>query len=261
VATAGNANGFYSYYLTFAGHGLPGKPYSVGISGAGYEATGWDYDFGDITLGSVSDAAIVSIHNNGTLPMEFYLFAKTNNVLVNPSVPIDAIVDPETYSHSLNLLPGESHETIFQFKPGVLGNNWGSLTFIDRTASSPSAYKEVLRVVFSGKGVGQANGNMQPSATYLPFSNVVVGNSIRQAITITNNTNISVFTLASVTSVDGAFSVVGRTCGFAPLVEGSTCTVTVQFMPQTVGAKSGSLVFSFGGVTPAITIPLTGVAE
>jgi len=127
-------------------------------------------------------------------------------------------------------LPATSSCTVsVTFTPTAVGTRTGNVVLSDSALQSPQA------VSLSGTGLG-AMVALAPSS--LTFPNTQVGGTgAAQTVTLTNQGNASL-TIASIQSV-GDFTQTNNCPG--TLAAGSTCTISVTFMPTAEGSRTGSV--------------------
>ncbi len=137
------------------------------------------------------------------------------------------------------------------------------------TGLTAGSYNFQVRAVnAAGPGPLSARSNtvtpFVPNATVTPasvaFGNQNVGTTgATQLVTIQNTgTAGSTLNVSSIAVSGAGFARSGGTCGQpANLAQNASCTVGVTFSPASLGAKTGSLVFTHNGTGPT-TVPLSG---
>lgn len=96
------------------------------------------------------------------------------------------------------------------------------------------------------------------SPTTISFSNVNVGTTAKQTVTISNSGTASE-NVTSISTTGNAFSITGIALPYA-LAAGANTTFTAEFTPTATGSASGRLAISAtsGGSDPTVTIPMNG---
>lgn len=99
---------------------------------------------------------------------------------------------------------------------------------------------------------------LSASPSSVAFSNVGVGATAKQTVTIANSGSASE-SVTAITASGTAFSVSGIALPYT-LEAGSSTTFTAEFTPTATGAATGnlSIVATSGGVDPTFTVPLSG---
>lgn len=243
----------------------PGSPQLLQVvgMGAGLAAlSGSSIDFGDQLVGTTSDAKSVTLTNTG-----------------NVTLYIDSVViggaDPEVFSPAK-----EPNECV----TGLAGMAGGStclvaMTFTPTSVSALTASVEIqyhlsglaeqtTDIPLSGTGIAAA-----PVATLFPaslsFGSLTVGQqSGTQVVTLTDTGSVALdVTSISLTGADaGDFAIVTTGTTPCPAASGSiaansSCTVGVQFTPQTSGSKSALLSFTDNAAGSPQTVTLAGTAQ
>ena len=119
------------------------------------------------------------------------------------------------------------------WSPTATGNRTATLTFTDSLG--------IQSVGLTGTGV------VPTFSGATSFGNVLVGSSVAQTITLTNNASAGSATITAVPTVSGTdFTIVagtGTTCvsGAVLAAGGGSCTFRLQFAPASVSSKSATL--------------------
>lgn len=102
-----------------------------------------------------------------------------------------------------------------------------------------------------------ANGpSISVSESAIAFGNVSVGQSApTRNVTISNGGN-SALVVSSISVSSNEFSATGSGC--AQVAAGGTCTVSVGFRPQSLGAKSATLTINHNAAGGSSSVPLSG---
>lgn len=139
-----------------------------------------------------------------------------------------------------------------------------TVTFTPTTAGAKSATLVINHngptgtstVDLSGTGGGNAP-IAAVSLTSLAFASVNIGGVPgTQAVTVKNTGNADLVVSSATVTGDNAFSVSANTCG--TVAPNGTCSVTVSFLPTTVGAKAATLDIAHNAAGSSTSIPMTG---
>lgn len=130
------------------------------------------------------------------------------------------------------------------------------LAFLTAVLISGCAGVVGSQIQHSDTNAGTASLSASPSS--LAFSNVGVGATAKQIVTITNSGTASE-SVTAIAASGTAFSVSGITLP-CNLDAGSSTTFTAEFTPTAAGATTGtlSIVATSGGSDPTFTIAMTG---
>lgn len=123
--------------------------------------------------------------------------------------------------------------------------------------SHGQAVLPITTVAISGEGVNPAL--IATNTNSVAFNSVPTYKTVTSTVTLTNNGEVAVSGLSSVTSSDARFSgSFGSTC--ATLAAGATCNLTITFKPNAATAFSGNLNFTYfdGRATKSIQVSASG---
>jgi Abnormal spindle-like microcephaly-assoc'd, ASPM-SPD-2-Hydin/Protein of unknown function (DUF1573) len=144
---------------------------------------------------------------------------------------------------------GQSITVQMQFAPVAGGLANGTLTVTSDASNSP------LAIALSGTG-------MQPALTITPaslnFSNVIVGQSSSQNVTLTNSGNANL-TMNLATISGTGFGMTGLALP-KTIAAGSNISFSVQFTPTSTAAASGTITFTDNATNSPQTLTMTGSA-
>ena len=214
--------------------------------GAGSSATGsqgvlspysTSVKFGDVTVGA-SATQSVTISNTGT--------ASVNISSATISGPGFTVVG----GNPLTSVPvGQSVTVQMQFAPVTMGPASGTLKVTSDASNSP------LSIELTGNGLEEA---MAISPASVNFSNVTVGQTSSQSVTLTNSGNQSLtINLATLSGADFGMS------GLAlpkTIAAGANIQFSVSFRPTSTASETGSIVFTDNAADSPQTLVLTGSA-
>lgn len=127
--------------------------------------------------------------------------------------------------------------------------------------TSDNASVRSLPVNLTAAGTGVAGDQLTPN-TNLDFSDVELGATQNDIITIDNTGGSGPLTVSSLAVAGSDFSLVGNSCGNnypQTVATGSQCAITVSFMPRSLGARSGQFTMTSDGATSPDNVNLLGV--
>jgi hypothetical protein len=206
-------------------------------------------DFGSVVVGSPSSLSQVNVTNNGLVPaiIKSMTVSGTN---ASDFVASDFCDDQTGLSIKGPFARPGSCVIPINFTPSGPGNRSALLT-VDYLL-------EVQPLTISLTGTGLAPLSSSPSA--LSFGNfpINLGPSTVQTLTIMN-VSLSPVTIGSIAltgSQAGDFAQ-SNSCQ-ASLAANGTCTISVQFVPTAVGARSATLTLTYGKSANTITVGLSG---
>jgi hypothetical protein len=217
---------------TGGGGGSTGDPQSGVLSPSSTTVA-----FGNVNVGN-SGTQSVTVTNTGTAAVNIASaqISGTGFTVIggNPSASVPV---------------GQSVTVQLQFAPTTRGAASGTLTVTSDASNSP------LSVSLSGTG-------MQPALTISPaslnFSNVVVGQTSTQTVTLTNSGNAGL-TMNLATISGGGFGMSGLSLP-ATIAAGADLQFNVTFAPTSTSGSTGSVVFTDNATGSPQTLALTGSA-
>jgi hypothetical protein len=215
-----------------------GSPQTVALTGSGQAATATlqvsppSLRLGGENVTVTSPAQSFTIANTGTTPITFGQIS-----IVGANAADFAISD----NFCTGSLPVSSNCSVsVTFTPKSVGPSSATVQIVDNANGSPQT------VALSGIGLTTANLQFTPAA--LSFGNPKIGEVVNQTLTITNigpvSASLSSLTVGGTDYAD--FAIAASTClmGTAALSPGSSCSVTILFSPEAVGARSANLTIS-----------------
>ncbi|HKV03533.1 MAG TPA: choice-of-anchor D domain-containing protein, partial [Candidatus Acidoferrales bacterium] len=249
----------------------PGSPQVLELTGAGKgplaAISPQSLDFGNQPENTIGQAQTVTLANAGGLPLNLASFS-----VAGPDAaqfPVQQGTSPGATNCEANLAiaPGSSCVVKMAFAPGSAGTFHAEIDFLDNSEDVTGA-KQVVPL----SGVGTASAPITSlSISSMDFGTQQTGTSGgSQTVTLTN-VGSAALTLTS-TAITGAnateFAIVasGTTCpaGSGTLGFGSnpnaSCTVSVDFAPQTGGSKTASLSFTDNAAGSPQRVTLSGSA-
>ena len=223
--------------LTSAGTPGGGTPGTVGAGILTPSAT--TLTFGNVSVGSNATQTLTFTNTGtGTVNITSANISGAGLAAVGGS-PLSAI------------LVGQSGTIQIQFAPQSSGAVAGTLTIASDAANSP------LTVSLTGTGT-QPGLAISPAS--LNFGNVTVGQSVTQAVQLTNSGNVNV--VVNLATVSGSGFTMSGLALPATLIAGQTLSFNVKFAPTAGGGVAGSIVFTdkAPGSPQTFSLAATGVA-
>ena len=223
------------------------SPQSVTLNGTGVQPVSVapaTLGFGSQGLGSPTAAKTATINNNLSTAVTF------SSISITGTNPGDFVQTATTCGATL--AAQTSCTVSIQFAPTALGARTASLTIVDDASNSPQS------VTLNGTGVQPVS--VTPAT--LGFGSQTVGSpTTAKTATIKNNLSTAVaFTSITITGANpGDFAQTATTCG-ATLAAQTSCTVSIQFAPTALGARTASLsIIDDAGNSPqSVTLNGTG---
>jgi Ca2+-binding RTX toxin-like protein len=199
--------------------------------------------FGSVPIGTASQQT-VTLKNTG------------NANLVVSSITVTGI-DAASFTASScgTVTPGGNCIINVSFSPATIGAKSASLVIVHN--ATPSVSTVDLSGIGGGAGTSAVAVPPVPvvALTPLGFGSVAIGNaSGAQAVTVNNTGGADLTVSVAMTGVDAA-DFLATSCG--PVLPGDLCTIPVSFKPNTIGAKSATLVINNNAGLPS-NIALTG---
>jgi hypothetical protein len=218
-----------------------------------------NFDFGAVSTGKVSLPALIKLRNNGMGPLDLtsVTLAGTDKLQFVSPFPGDSCVPGTIVQTS-----GACALTV-TFSPTATGSFHAEIDFTDNSGGVPGVTQVVL---LTGKGTLPAVANVSPAA--LDFGNQTIGTSSgAQAVTLASTgtaaLNITGIDIMGSNAADFAIVAAGTNpcpTGSGTLVIGASCSVQVEFSPQSTGVKAASLTFTDNASATPQTVALGGTA-
>ena len=208
-----------------------------------------------LTLGQNSlNFGSVLVGTNAALPMQITnssSSAITFGILSASTALSGAAGDYTVYlgtcpQPGLALAAGTSCTAQIGFAPTQSGTIAGTLSI----ASSASTLPLVLALA----GIG-VQSHMQILPASLGFGSIAVNAPSSLSLTLSNNGSAPITGIALAITGDYAVTV---PCPFTTLAAGSSCGVTVTFIPSITGTRNGTLTVTSSDATSPDAVPLTG---
>lgn len=191
--------------------------------------------FGPEEIGKTAAAQYVTISNTGSSAAS----------LSNVNVSGDFLLASNTCGTTIAVASGCT--VAVTFKPTASGSRSGSLTVTDSAGAQTA--------ILSGTGESPAMDQLAPPS--LTFSTQQVGTvSAGQPVTLTNTGDATLQQIQA--QVSGDFQTVNN-CG-ASLTGHSSCTIIVSYLPEQVGAETGTLTVSDAIQTHTVSLAGNGRA-
>ncbi|MDE2396232.1 MAG: choice-of-anchor D domain-containing protein [Burkholderiales bacterium] len=250
-ATAGLA---YSGTLSVSSN-ASGSPLTAALTGSGSAAAVasliWSpattqLAFGQVAAGTVSAQQTLSLLNQGP--------GGVTLSLLNAVGPGAAAFSVTTSNCSIGsvIYQGQSCTVSVSFAPGASGSMSAQVQALSNGNAPPA-------LALSGTGIAGPSPGLALSQASLVFGDTRQGaQSMPARITLTA-TGIGAVSVASLAS-SGPFVLANETCPAAPfaLQAGVSCTVTVSFAPQAVGAATGAIAIGSDASATPQNVALAG---
>src|SRR5260370_196274 len=229
-----------------------GRTGDVAVSAIGAQATATLSGSATPAAAIVLEPLIVSFASttiNATSAKQNITISNTSNAVVGlrtPSITGDFRITNNTCGATLASSTGCTVSIVFA--PSASGTRTGAFTMFDDAGTQTTS--------LTGIGTSPATDTLSPAA--LTFAPQQLGTaSAAQTITLTNAGDVAL-TLIAATITSGDFTVVNA-CG-ASLNAHASCSISVAFVPTSVGPIMGSLSVSDTYRTQTIALSGTGVA-
>ena len=226
--------------LTIYGN-VAGGQATVGLTGTGLPSaaivlTPVTLAFGQTSVGATSTAQSITISNTG-------------GVAVTPQTPAisgDFVILVNTCGSTLSA--GTGCTLSIEFAPTASGVRTGTLSLSDSAGTQVAS--------LSGTATNPATDALAPAT--LVFAPQRSGTtSASQALTLTNSGDVAL-TLIAAQVTSGDFAVVNG-CG-ATLIAHATCSLSVTYVPRSVGAETGTVTIADEFRTQTVALSGTGLA-
>lgn len=209
------------------------SPTSVTITGTGVEVINLSVNPSPVNFGNVA----VNQFSNQTLTITN---SATSTTILEGDVDTTGLSSPFSVvsgGGSFSLLPGGSKIVTIRFAPTAPGTVSGTLK-ITHNATNPSSPTNVL---LTGTGTSVINVAITP--TSISFGNILVGQSARQTLTITNLSSSAGVLEGTVGTLSAPFILVSGGGSFS-LAPGQSRSVILGFSPTLAGNFSDTLVIT-----------------
>jgi len=236
LAGLSSCSGYTTNAALFGGSGGGAGSGSTGNAGV-LSANSASVAFGNVAVGSTATQS-VTVTNAGTAIVNLSAATISGAGFTvmggNPSASIPV---------------GQSITVQMQFAPTAFGAANGTLTVTSDASNSP------LAIALSGTG-------MQPALTISPssldFSNVTVGQTSSQNVTLTNSGNARLTVNLATVSGTG-FGITGLALP-KTITAGANISFSVSFTPTSTAPETGSIIFTDNASNSPQTLTLTGNA-
>jgi hypothetical protein len=235
---AGASNGLLSLTVSGANATFDIALSGTGVTAATLVATPASLSFGSIDLGQ-SQTLTETLNNSGG-----------ENLTITQASVTGAGFSYSGLNLPLTLVPGQSSTFGVVFSPVAGGVSSGTLSLTLSGSSTP------FTIPLAGTGVSP--GILAASPATLTFSNVQLGKSQTQTVSI-SNTGGSNTTISQDSVAGSGFSISGLSTPLT-LAPGQSASLSVTFTPQILGTVSGSVAIASDASNSNLTIALTGTA-
>lgn len=194
-------------------------------------------NFNNVTAGQSSSQAVKLI-NNGTA--DLHLQSAT---VTGITFSVQGLSTPQTVP------AGQSISFSVQYAPTGAGSASGKVALADNAPNAPQT------LILTGNAVAPGGTLLANPGSY-NFSNVVVGSSSQQTITLTNS-GAGTVTINSISATGAGFSATGLSAN-QTIAAGAKATFTASFAPVSAGNASGTIVLATDASNPTLAIALSG---
>jgi hypothetical protein len=235
---AGVRNG--SLVVTDDSNAAPGSNDTVRLSGVGFQPVATLSTAllsPGANLGGTAAPQVVTVTNTG------------DGALTIRSIGISGAAagdDTQTSNGLRAIAPGASCSITVSFAPHGYGVRAATLTLVDDGLGGTQSV--------SLRGTGSAARPLL-STGYLTFGGAGVGNATVPQNVVLFNAGNGLLSISSITT-SGDFTMT-TSCG-STLAAGASCTISVTFLPQAAGARSGMVVITDNAGTQRITLSGVG---
>ncbi len=198
-------------------------------------------DLGSVPVGGVSDPAVVTLRNTGTVPVGLY------------GIDLTGPFRFETTCGN-GLEPGQACTATVVFEPDRAGRVVGTLAF-----RCSGAGDQV--VALEARGTALAAAMAEISETSVDFGTIPVGSTSAPRVLVVTNTGGAALAVSAVTlSGPGMdrFAVTDDGCTGASLDPGGTCSIAVAFAPDAVGPHAAVLTVESNSAGGPLSVDLSG---
>ena len=198
-------------------------------------------DFGSITIGDSSQQP-VTVTNDGDAELSLGTISAPSDPFTRPAGDDDC--------SGATLGAGEQCQFTLGFAPSASGSFNGNVTV-------PSNDSDIT-VALSGSGQEPATPAIDVSPMAIDFGDTGVGSTASRLIDVRNNGSTSL-QIGSVDMPTGPFAITEQDCANRSLAVATSCSITVQFAPQTTGSVSQNFgIASNDPDDPEVTVSLVG---
>jgi hypothetical protein len=226
-------------------YGGAGSPLAIplvgrGVVGALIQAMPTSVTFADTQVGMASATASFTLTNVAGAALSLSG--------ITSSVPAEFEIVSTTCGTSLAAMG--SCVVVTRFRPGASGARSASVSIAYAGAGSP------LVLPLAGRGIVASLLQVMPMS--VTFSDTPLGVGSALATISVANLSATAITISSVSaSSPSVFLVAGNSC--ATLAAMASCSFTVQFRPDVVGAASASIAINYVGAGSPLQVPVSGV--
>jgi len=240
---SGTANGT----ITINSNGFFNPVNSVYLTGLGsaISVTGVPINFGNQLVKTTSAVKTVTVKNTGktAITMSGITLNETTDYAISSNTcPASGATLAAAASCAINLT----------FTPTSTGVKKGAVLIADTDPSSPQ--------LAGITGTGTSNVSLTPASITFPNTAVGLSSLPATAITLTNNSGVTLTLGATPITVTGTFVNAATTTCTADLVIANTgtCVINVQFKPTKTGFTTGSISVTDSDVTSPQSVALQG---
>ena len=206
--------------------------HSMSLLVTGVEEELGEIVFGSVKIGQFKDTTLtITNSGNGTLKITSIVSTK-DYFSVRPTV--------------LTIPPGQSKTDTIRFTADSIGTRNGLILITSNDVTSPHT------VTVSGFGIGTPVLSLNKSS--ITFSSIKIGQWKDTTVTITN-TGMDTLKITSIVSTKDYFSVRPTVLTIPP---GQSKADTIRFVPDSIGIRSGIILFTSNAISSPDTITVNG---
>jgi len=221
----------------------PNPTLTIPVSGIGtspglLSANPTSLGFGSVQVGNSKQLSQVVTNTGGS------------NVTISQYTISGSGFNVSGFTPPLTLTPGQSSTFTVTYAPQSAGAPTGNISVASNASNAN------LTIPLSGTGT--TAGQLTSAPTSVGFSNVQVGTSQSQTVTLSNSGGSTV-SISQALITGSGFSLSGMSVPVT-LAAGQSTTFQVSFVPQAAGTASGNIALSSGGSNSTLNVPLSGTA-
>jgi hypothetical protein len=245
---------FTSTNANYSGGGEIGGTLTITVNKSAIAVSPTTWKIGNLVGGPASVATIKATNSTGVT----VTFAAAIDPLSSPAFALTSL-----YAHSCTVATGGSCSFQVSFTPTAASATavTGTLDVSTTDTSNDSFTPNPMTAALTGYGIGPINVDN----TSLTFGSTEVDtiDPTPQTVTVTNNTAFKLTSVSTAVGTDnfelGSSGTCQEVSSSKALAPGGTCTVLVEFWPQTTGILTDTLTIK-SSVTPATGITAVPVS-
>jgi len=248
--------------VSLQGNGTPTPVPDIAVTDSVGTVDDLQVPYGDVTVGTSSPAATVTIANQGTAALSVTGIALSGTNAAEFTLNTGGGTSP-CGTATPTILAGTNCTVTVTFNPATTGAKSASL---DITSDDPD--ENPVNISLTGNGTPTPVPDIAVTDSVAPagdlavdFGSVQAGSSAYQTVTVTNNGNadLSFTGIAQANTLAEPFGISGDSCSGVPLSPAANCTVLVRFTPSAAGPYNDSFEIASNDPDEAtVTITVSG---